>query len=303
VSRVLLTGATGLIGSRAIAPLLEAGHVVHALIRGARPAGHPGGASVSWHSVDLFDQETTRSAIAEIRAEKLLHFAWYAEHGSFWSGPENLAWVGATLNLVRDFHEAGGARAVLAGSCAEYEWRADTVCSEADTPLLPATLYGVSKRATHMVASAYAESVGLGLAWGRIFLCYGPGEDERRLVPSVIRALLSGREAEVGDGARRRDLMHVDDVARAFVALLDSSVLGAVNIASGEEISVAEVVGLIAQEVGRPELVRLGALPPGEGDPQRLVADVVRLLDKVGFERRVTLERGIRDTVAWWRAR
>jgi nucleoside-diphosphate-sugar epimerase len=303
MSRILLTGATGLIGSRAIAPLLEAGHEVHALIRGVPPEGHPGGSGVSWHSVDLLDEQAMRSAIREIEAEDLLHLAWYTEHGRFWSAPENLAWVGATLNLVRRFHESGGARAVLAGSCAEYEWGADTICSETDTPLRPATLYGVAKRATHMVASAYAERARLGLAWGRIFLCYGPGEDERRLVPSVVRPLLAGREAEVGDGAQRRDLMYTEDVARAFVALLESPVLGAVNIASGEEIAVADVVAIIAEEVGHPELVRLGALPRREGDPQRLAADVERLREEVGFEPRVTLEHGIRDTVAWWRAR
>jgi nucleoside-diphosphate-sugar epimerase len=92
-------------------------------------------------------------------------------------------------------------------------------------------------------------------------------------------------------------------VARAFVALLHSPIDGAVNIASGEEIALADVVALIAEQVGHPELVRLGALPRREGDPQRLAADVGRLRDQVGFHPRVTLARGIRDTIAWWRAR
>ena len=152
-------------------------------------------------------------------------------------------------------------------------------------------------------ASAYAKGAGLQLAWGRIFLCYGPGEDDRRLVPSVIRALLAGHEAEVSDGKQWRDLIHIDDLARAFVTLLDSPVTGAVNIASGEEVRLAEVIALIAAEVGRPELVRLGALPRREGDPPKLLATVSRLHEEVGFERQITLENGIRDTVAWWRER
>jgi nucleoside-diphosphate-sugar epimerase len=303
MSRVLLTGATGLIGSRAIAPLLEAGHEVHALARDPRaPAEDRGGGSdVTWHAVDLLEQRATRAVADKLKADALLHFAWYAEHGRFWAAPENLAWVGATLNLLRFFGEAGGARAVLAGSCAEYGWATDEICSEASTPLRPATLYGTTKHATQIVASAYAQCAGIELAWGRIFLCYGPGEDERRLVPSVIRALLAAREAEVSDGEQWRDLMHVDDVARAFVALLDSSVGGTVNIASGEGVRLAEVIASIAAEVGRPDLIRLGALARREGDPARLLADVSRLRDEVGFAGGTTLERGIRDTVAWWR--
>ncbi len=312
MSRVLLTGATGLIGSRAIAPLLAAGHEVHALARDPRAVGDGRDANshdryaisnVNWHTVDLLEREATRAAVDEIQADALLHFAWYAEHGRFWESAENLPWVGATLNLLRLFGEAGGARAVLAGSCAEYEWGAGGICSEADTPLRPATLYGTAKHATEMVASAYANGTGLELAWGRIFLCYGPGEDERRLVPSVIRALLAGHEANVSDGEQLRDFIHIDDLARAFVALLDSRVDGAVNIASGERVRLAEVIALIAEEIGRPEMVRLGALPRREGDPAKLLADVSRLREEVGFERRIGLERGIRDTIAWWRER
>jgi nucleoside-diphosphate-sugar epimerase len=305
MSRVLLTGATGLIGSRTIAPLLEAGHEVHAFARdpAARADARGATSEVSWHSVNLLEQAAARAAVYEIEADALLHFAWYAEHGRFWESAENLPWVGATLNLLRLFGEAGGTRAVLAGSCAEYEWGAGGICSEDDTPLRPATLYGTAKHATQLVASAYAQIAGLQLAWGRIFLCYGPGEDERRLVPSVIRALLAGREAEVSDGEQWRDLMHTDDVARAFVALLDSSVNGPVNIASGEGVRLAEAIALIAAEAGRPELVRLGALPRRKGDPAKLLADVGRLRKEVGFERRIALERGIRETVAWWRER
>jgi nucleoside-diphosphate-sugar epimerase len=305
MSRVLLTGATGLIGARAIAPLLEAGHEVHAFAREPPVLTDDRGAAsdLNWHSVNLLEREATRAAVHEIQADALLHFAWYAEHGRFWESAENLTWVGATLSLLRLFSEAGGARAVLAGSCAEYEWGAGEVCSETATPLRPATLYGTAKHATQLVASAYAQSVGLQLAWGRIFLCYGPGEDERRLVPSVIRALLAEREAEVSDGEQWRDLMHTDDVSRAFVALLDSPVNGAVNIASGEGVRLAEAIALIAAEVGRPELVRLGALPRREGDPAKLLADVSRLRKEVGFERRIALERGIRETVSWWRER
>jgi nucleoside-diphosphate-sugar epimerase len=303
MSRVLLTGASGFIGRRAIQPLLDSGHDVHAVCR--KPPGRggdgPDSSALSWHALDLLDHGATCAAVRELSPDALLHFAWYADHGSFWTAPENLAWTGATLNLVRQFAESGGVRAVIAGSCAEYQWGVDDVCSEATTPLQPATLYGAAKHATQSLASAYASSAGLELAWGRIFLCYGPDEDRRRLVPAVIRALLEGHEAKVTDGTQRRDLIHTDDLARAFVALLDSDVQGAVNVASGEPVRLADVIALIADEIGRPELIRLGAIPRREGDPQVLGADVSRLRGEVGFQPRIGLAQGIRETVSWWR--
>jgi nucleoside-diphosphate-sugar epimerase len=301
---VLLTGATGFLGSRAIEPLIEAGYEVHALARRPQPSSR-----VVWHAADLLDQAATAALVAEVAAERMLHFAWYTEHGRFWTSPENLSWVAASLSLLRAFTETGGQRAVIAGTCAEYDWGdAGERCSElshagrAATRERPATVYGAAKCATLMVASAYADAVGLSLGWGRVFLLYGPGEDERRLVPSVARALLAGREAPTGDGTQIRDLMHVDDVAHGFVALLTSTVRGPVNIASGEGVAIRRVLDLIAAAAGRPELLRIGALPPRPGDPEQLVADTHRLRTEVGFESTIPLERGIVDTVARLRA-
>jgi nucleoside-diphosphate-sugar epimerase len=299
-SRVLLTGGSGFIGSRAIAPLLAAGYEIHAL-------GRHRGASrdVSWHELDLLDDRATAQVVGEVAAEHLLHLAWYAEPGRFWAAPENLDWVAASLRLLRAFAEAGGRRAVIAGTCAEYDWSHPVErCSELDdgsraaTPLRPATLYGASKHATHLVAGAYAQEAGLSLAWGRVFLLYGPGEDERRLVPQVARALLAGEQAPTSDGAQVRDFMHVDDVAAGFAALLASAVEGPVNIASGEGVSIADVLALIAGAAGRPELLGLGALPRRTADPDRLVADTRRLTDEVGFAPAIELDQGIAQTVA-----
>jgi len=298
-SRVLLTGGSGFIGSRAIAPLLAAGYEIHAL-------GRSRGASegVTWHELDLLDDRAAGRVVADVAAEQLLHLAWYAEPGRFWAAPENLDWVAASVRLLRAFAEAGGRRAVIAGTCAEYDW-SDPVerCSELDygsrqaTPLRPATLYGASKHATRLVAAAYAPQAGLSLAWGRVFLLYGPGEDQRRLVPQVAGALLAGEPAQTSDGAQVRDFMHVDDVAAGFAALLASNVEGPVNIASGEGVSIADVLALIAAAAGRRELLRLGALPRRAGEPDRLVADTRRLSGEVGFAPAIALEQGIAETV------
>jgi nucleoside-diphosphate-sugar epimerase len=299
VSRVLLTGAGGFIGRAALASLGRAGHEVHAV--SSRPRGDVGAAE--WHVADLLAEDAAARVVQAVRPDLLLHLAWYAEHGLFWTSPENERWAEATLRLVRAFGDHGGRRAVLAGTCAEYAWGGDAVYSEATTPLRPATLYGASKDATRVAATALADEAGFELAWGRVFFLYGPGEAEERLVPSVIRALLAGGPAQVTEGRQVRDFLHVSDVGAAFVALLDSTVQGPVNIGSGRGVAVRDLVELIGATIGRLELIEYGAVPMALNDPPSLVADVGRLRDEVRFEPRFDLPAGIRDTVAWWEHR
>lgn len=297
--RVLVTGATGFIGTHVLAPLVEAGYEVHAV--SSRPPSGDARPDVTWHRSDLLaDPE---EVVARVAPSRLLHLAWDAEHGRFWTSTENLRWVAATLGLVQAFAKAGGRRAVVAGTCAEYDWTAGQDSLAEDAPRAPTTLYGAAKNATWEVLEAAADELGVEVAWGRVFFLYGPGEDERRLVASVARALTHGRRAQTGSGEQLRDLMHVTDVAGAFAALTSSQVTGAINVASGEGHRLREVIERIGSETGRPDLLDIGALPPRAGDPARLVADPTRLLSEVGFRPRIPLSQGLAETVEWWRAR
>jgi nucleoside-diphosphate-sugar epimerase len=298
VSGVLVSGAGGFVGLPVLARLVRAQEEVHALSTRANPAALPG---VHWHRLDLADHAAVRELMEQLAPERLVHLAWCTEHGRFWRDPENVTWVERSLHLLRAFLRCGGRRLVMLGTCAEYDW--STVAGplvESSSPLAPATLYGVAKDALRRVAGAYAEQEGLELAWGRLFFLYGPHEAPGRLVPSVIRSLLAGETVATGSSGQVRDFMHVEDVAGAVVALLDSTVVGAVNIASGEGVTVGEVVDRIVQVTGHPELVRRGALPDRPGEPRSLVADVGRLRDEVGYRPRWTLADGLASTVRWW---
>ena len=117
---------------------------------------------------DLLAPGLAEALVREVRPTHLLHLAWYAEHHAYWTAPQNLDWVGASLRLVRAFAEQGGTRAVLAGTCAEYDWT-QGVCVEGATPIRPRGLYGVAKDAVRRVVEAFAAGAGLSAAWGRIF--------------------------------------------------------------------------------------------------------------------------------------
>src|SRR5215469_16223623 len=112
VGSVLLTGATGLVGRHARAALEQGGYEVIAVSRRESPV-----------ICDLLDPSMRRSLIDRYRPTHWLHLAWETRHGYFWSAPENRTWVSASLDLLDLFVAAGGRRVVMAGTCAEYDWK------------------------------------------------------------------------------------------------------------------------------------------------------------------------------------
>jgi nucleoside-diphosphate-sugar epimerase len=254
-----------------------------------------------WHAADLREPSAIGRLVRESEASHLLHLAWTTADGSFWSDPANLAWASATCGLVEAFAERGGARAVLAGSCAQYDWNADGAASEHATPRRPATLYGHAKQATSDLLEAWSAQVGLSFVTGLLFVPFGPHDKPERLVPSVARSLLAGEEAAVSTGTQVRDFVYVEDCGSALAALVDSAATGAINIGSGRGASVAEVATTVASILGREDLLRIGARPADDPDTA-IVADITRLRDEVGFEPQYDLETGIRTTIEWLRA-
>jgi nucleoside-diphosphate-sugar epimerase len=299
LNRVLITGARGFIGRHALRPLAERGYEIVAPTSGVASNGDP---AVRWVACDLLAAGAAERLIAETQPTHLLHLAWYTEHGRFWNGRENLPWLAASVQLVDAFAAAGGRRAVIAGSCTEYDWSAPQPCCESSTPLRPHTLYGTCKKALFEVASAHAALAGISLAWGRIFLLHGPHEGAARFVPSLVRAMLAGRPAPMTHGLQRRDFLHVADVADAFAALLDSAVTGPVNIGSGEPVRLLDVATHIAHRLDGIPLLHAGALPARPDDPDALYPDVARLRDEVGWAPHFSLADGLDDSIAWWRS-
>jgi nucleoside-diphosphate-sugar epimerase len=297
--RVLLTGGAGFIGRHCLDPLLRRGYEVVAHDLQQRLNDQPG---VTWMHCDLLDAHSFRQLLDEVKPTHLLHLAWTDPKGNVYEGLHSPEGVAIGLQVVRQFVEAGGKRAVVSGTCAEYSWD-QPVLHEERTPRDPPSFYGRCKQGLRVILEAYAARCGLSLAWGHIFFLYGPHESEARLVSHAVQSMLQGREAKFTSGEQIRDFLHVADVADALVHVLDSAFQGPVNIASGAPIQVKEVITRLGEIVGRPEYLKLGEVPMSPTETMRVEADVSRLHGELRWSPQFSLDEGLRDTVAWWRTK
>jgi len=258
--RVLLTGASGFLGRYVLSQLSQRGIDVLVVGRSC-PVDYRG----DFRQVDLLQSSDCFDLINSARPTHLMHLAWYAEHGEYWTSPLNLRWAEATVRLVETFAAAGGQKVVAAGTCAEYDWSCG-YCREDATPLKPASMYGTAKDATRRLLAAVCSARQLPFAWGRIFLPYGQGEDRRRLIPSLVEVFQGKRPPFGVNASAYRDFLHADDLAGAFIRLLLSDADGSFNISSGRPTQIAEVVKSIATAFnGDPDTVlRLSSERPGE---------------------------------------
>ncbi len=295
--RVLVTGAAGFIGRHSLAALAGRAEETHAV--SSRVPTHPEG-GVHWHRADLLSSGGAAELLSEVAPSHLLHLAWFSGHREIYQSPENNRWVQPSLDLLQAFREHGGERAVLAGSCAEYDW-SEGLCSELATPLRPVTTYGAAKVALFRAYEEVIARTGFSGAWARIFFLFGPGEPETRLLASVIRSLLVGEPARCTHGEQLRDYLYVGDVADALVTLLASDVTGAINIASGEAPPIKELVLAAARKLDAEDRVELGALPAPANEAPRVQAEIGRLVGEVGWHLRHGLDAGLDQTIEYWR--
>jgi nucleoside-diphosphate-sugar epimerase len=296
--RILVTGASGFIGRHTIGHLAAAGHEVIASGR-SRTVAHPG---IRWISEDIIKPSVAARIGATTKPDILLHLAWTVEAGKFWTDPDNLEWVAASLTLTRACVEAGARRICAVGSCYEYEWPIDGLCIEEKTPTGTYTLYDAAKDSVRRVLASYTAQCGVSFAWARLFNLYGPHEDPARLVASVTRSLLAAIPARTSSGKAIRDYMDVRDAGQALAALTLSEVNGVVNVATGDGIKISEIIAILGRLIGKEELLQFGALPDRE-EPARIVADVRRLRREVSPVAPRKLEDGLADAVAFWRDR
>lgn len=301
--RVLLTGATGFIGSHVARLALAQGHEVIALVRPSSSLNRLNGVRHRLKLVegDLRDAAALETSLAARAPEVCVHLAWYAEPGKYLEAHENIDCLTGSLALVRMLHRIGCTRLVIAGTSLEYQNSTRPVTETSS--IQPTTLYAAAKHALSLTATNVNDSDEWSVVSARIFCVYGPWEDPRRLVPFVISKLVAGERCELSAADQIRDYLHVEDVASALFAVAKSAVDGPINIGSSQPVTVATIATKLGQLLNRPELLDFGARPVSSNETPYLVANTQRLISEVGWKARYDLGSGLTETVAWWRSK
>ncbi len=313
MTRVLVTGANGLIGSWLVKALLARGDTVTVLDRGERPASAlTVGRTIDRVEIvhgDILDGPLIQRMLGDGAIELVFHLAGQALVGEARHNPAATfeTNVRGTWTLLEAARAAGRPRVVVASSDRVYGPNPERPCTE-DRPLGAAEPYVASKAAADLIARSYWTAYGLPVAVARLANVYGGGDmNASRLVPEAVWAALADRRPVIrSDGTARRDFLHVDDAVAAYLAIADLladeglAAGTAFNAGSGAPVGVLELMGLVFAAAGVPfdPDIRGQQTPPGERDVG--CVDHSRLTSLTGWRPRVELPVGLRRTIAWY---
>jgi nucleoside-diphosphate-sugar epimerase len=290
--RVLVTGATGFIGSAFIRQALARGHDIHALVRPGRPVAalgeHPTlSVSVGTLAAPPWDD------LVRFAPETCVHAAWITTADVYLESPNNDRYRDESVAFATGLFKRGVGHAVVVGTCAEYR-PSPRPLDEARSPLEPRSSYARAKHELRLALGNRAGTAGARVAWARVFQPYGGGEPPARLCSTVIRRLAAGQRVTLATPGAVRDWIHVDDVATALLCLVESRAGTIVNVGSGIGRTVESIALVIGTLLGRPELI---ATSPAAPDPLgSLVADPARLRG-LGWTPHIDLEAGLASLI------
>jgi UDP-glucose 4-epimerase len=291
----LVTGGAGFIGSHVVRAALAAGHRVRVLddLSTGERVRVPAAAELVVG--DVADPTAVRKAADGV--ERIVHLAAHRAVPRSVADPlaTDRANTHGTLCILDAARDAGVRRVVLASSSSVYGAAAALPTPETAVPR-PASPYAVSKLAGEHYAAVFADLFGLSTLSLRFFNVYGPGQSPdgpyAQLVPRTLAALHAGEQPTVyGDGTQSRDLVYVDDVARAVLAAVAADTRGVLNIGSGTAVTVLDVVGAAARALGSDVEPRF--LPARPGDVAHTCADVTRAAQALGWTATIDLEEGL----------
>jgi len=300
--RVLLTGATGFIGSALLRRLLADGrHEVAALLR---PGTDP------WRITDLLDRtrritgalddlEAARPQVAAFAPEAVLHLAWFGVGNALRNDTRQVANIAATVALVELARDLGARHWIGLGSQAEYGPCGGPITEE--TPTRPTTLYGITKLSAGLLARHLCAEAGMRFAWLRVFSTYGPADDPAWMIPYLILRLLRGERPALTAGEQLWDYLHVDDAAAAIARVLEApGAAGLFNLGSGTADTIRAIVERVRDRIDPGLPLGFGEVPYRPDQVMRLQADVSRLREATGWTPVVPLGEGLDRTVRWF---
>jgi len=314
MSRILITGANGFIGSHLAETLVrEAGSSVRALIRPGSE-GKPGNLDllsddvrreIELRSADLRDAEAVAKAMEGV--QRVYHLGGIISNPYSVQHPdETIATnVNGTLNILQAMRRHNVASGVFLSTSEVYGVPRYLPIDE-QHPLQPLSPYSASKIGAEALILSFQRTYDLSLVVLRPFNVYGPRQSTRAVIPTIIEQALTSAVVRLGSVDTMRDYTYVADTVRAIILAWQhgTALDHALNIGTGQSVRIgdlaAQIIGLIGREVAiKPN--EQGRVRPNAVEIPRLEASWRLACDTIGWSPQFSLEAGLYQTIAWYR--
>ncbi|MGE5582416.1 MAG: NAD-dependent 4,6-dehydratase LegB [Bacillota bacterium] len=307
--KVLVTGAGGFIGSHLTEELARTGAVVRAFIHYNSKnqwgwlESSPAKEKIEVYTGDIRDYDSVKEAVKG--SQVVFHLA--ALIGIPYSYSSPLAYIKTniegTYNVLQAARESGVKRVIQTSTSEVYGTARYTPINE-EHPLQPQSPYSATKIAADNLALSFYNSFNLPVVIARPFNTYGPRQSARAIIPTIITQILSGKQKIVlGNLSPTRDLNYVDDTVNGFIKIAESddTIGEVVNIGSGREISIGNLVNLIAEIMNsKIEIVQDNQrIRPANSEVERLLCDNTKIKKYTNWTPQFSLESGLEQTIAW----
>lgn len=307
-ARVLVTGATGFLGSHLTRRLVADGAEVHALTSTVSSV-YPTRLVDVRDRIELHEGSLTDRSAMDVLAERarpdvVFHLGAYTHVGKSWQRVDECVQVNVqgTVNLLQALAPQGYARFVNTGTSEIY---GDVDVPFVETgPVNPVSPYAVAKYAAERYCRMFVQGRGWPVVMLRPFNAYGPWQSPDRVIPEIVGRAVRGEPVRMTQGRQTREFNFVDDLVEGFVraGTADGVVGEVVNLGCGEEVSVRDLATTVLRLMGDPVVPEFGALADRPTEIWRMRSDAAKARELLGWEPQVPLGEGLRRTVEWYRS-
>ena len=306
-SRVLVTGASGFIGSHLTRRLVDAGAVVHALTS-VVSAVYPTRIvdlrdRITLHEASLTDRGALESLAATAKPDYVFHLGAYTHVGKSWQRVDECVQVNiqGTINLLMALAPYPYRRFINTGTSEIYGDIA--VPFREDAQPHPISPYSVSKYAAEEYCRLFSEAHGWPIVRVRPFNAYGPAQSPDRVIPEIITRAMRGDRLRMTQGRQTREFNYVEDLADGFLlaAVADGIDGQLLNLGCGEDISIRDLATMILDLLGNPVTAEFGAIPERPTEIFEMRCDATRAKELLGYQANTTMRDGLAKTIEWYR--
>jgi len=284
MKKILITGCTGFIGSSLVSFFLSKKYDIIAISR-----KNISNSKIQFIKADIFDHKKINKLIKKTKPDYLIHLAWETDPKKYLNSKNNFQWLHSSLNLYLNFCKHGGKRALITGSCAEYDFN-QFFLKEDFIKKKNYTRYSLCKEIFLNHAFKISKIYNTQLLWARLFWIYGLNQKKGRLIPDLIKSAKSKKKIYLKNPNFFINLLNVHDVSVALFKAFQSQLNGVINIADKKNIKVIDIANKCNHVFKNLNLKY--TLKKKQNSRPYLVE--IKKLNLLNFKKFYTLEKGLK---------